>query len=152
MARLMSGYRFLIVNTAVAGLAGPACAACDQSGAINVAQCDATGVVGWITPSVSLSASRTTFDDFTMQGLDVDFTDSDWLSAEAGLEVARSFDTGIGTLRPFVSLEGGNRFVSSGDVAISDTGSYSKAADGDRHAAFDRVAHSQRARRLRSRA
>ncbi|MDQ0390627.1 autotransporter family protein [Labrys monachus] len=90
-------------------------------------------LIGWgleITPTVAVSASRTEFGSFSMQGLGVDFAGSDAVTAEAGLAVAQPIAMSFGEVRLFGGVTAGGRAVSGDGVTISDTGTYREDADG----------------------
>lgn len=69
-----------------------------------------------VEPSVALAASRTQFDTFEMNAMDVGFVDTDSLSAEARLRVAREFVLDGMTVTPFAVATLGNEFLGGDGV------------------------------------
>ncbi len=83
-----------------------------------------------LTPVAAISASLTRFDGFTMQDLGVGFENSAAFTAEAGFDVARTWSTALGELKPFAGWRVGDRVLSGGDVSISDIANYADVSDG----------------------
>jgi hypothetical protein len=69
-----------------------------------------------VEPAVALAASHTEFDTFEMNAMDVGFVDTDSLSAEARLRVARDFALDGVTVTPFAVATIGNEFLGGDGV------------------------------------
>jgi autotransporter family porin len=72
-----------------------------------------------VEPAVALAASRTTFDSFDMNAMQVGFVDTDSLSAEARLRIARDLVFGDVTVTPFAVATVGNEFLGGDGVDAS---------------------------------
>lgn len=69
-----------------------------------------------IEPAVALAASRTQFDSFDMNAMDVGFVDTDSLATEARLRIARDFIFDGVTLTPFAVATVGYDFLGGDGV------------------------------------
>lgn len=69
-----------------------------------------------IEPAVALAASRTEFDTFDMNAMDVGFVDTDSLATEARLRIARAFAFDGVTLTPFAVATVGYDFLGGDGV------------------------------------
>jgi outer membrane autotransporter protein len=70
-----------------------------------------------IEPAVALAASHTEFDTFEMNAMDVGFYDTDSLSAEARVKIARDFAADGVTVTPFAVATIGNDFLGGDGVS-----------------------------------
>jgi hypothetical protein len=68
----------------------------------------------WAEPSVSLSWTETSIDDFTSGGATVSFEDATSLRGALGLRVGGDLPAGTGTLSPFIGIQGIDEFEGEG--------------------------------------
>ncbi|HEX8364481.1 MAG TPA: autotransporter domain-containing protein [Allosphingosinicella sp.] len=94
----------------------------------------------WAEPSVSLTWTDTSIDDFTSGGATVSFEDATSLRGALGLRVGGDLPAGTGTLSPFIGIQGIDEFEGDGrnDFTFGSTlaleqqapGTYARASAG----------------------